>query len=140
MANLQGGLSPSLRSCKIIRYTVVFRNPGSLLRQMIPKETKTMQFNFNWTKLCRVAISDVPAKTLTQKNKKLCYCRRTARRSMPKLPVTILSTIKTSCTTNPQQITVMELEGYSGSTCSKQPRLVDCRIGVVNKFDSPRRR
>ena len=30
----------------------------------------------------------------------------------------------------------MELEGYSWATCSKQPRLVDCRMGVVNKLDS----
>ena len=29
----------------------------------------------------------------------------------------------------------MELECYSWPTCSKQPRLVDCRIGVVNKLD-----
>ena len=41
---------------------------------------------------------------------------------------------------NPQQIEVLELEGYSRSTCSKQPRLVDCPIGVVNKLDSRRRR
>jgi len=34
----------------------------------------------------------------------------------------------------------MELEGYSRPTCSKQPRLVDCRIGVVNKLDRRRRR
>jgi len=34
----------------------------------------------------------------------------------------------------------MELQGYSWSTCSKQPRLVDCCIGVVNKLDRRRRR
>ena len=28
---------------------------------------------------------------------------------------------------SPQQIAVMELQGYSWSTCSKQPRFVDCR-------------
>ena len=39
--------------------------------------------------------------------------------------------VETSCTTNQQQIEVIELESYSRSTCSKQPRLVDCRIGVV---------
>jgi len=54
--------------------------------------------------------------------------------------IKILSTVETSCTTNPQQIAAMELEGYSWSTCSKQPRLVDCRIGVVNKLDRRRRR
>ena len=49
---------------------------------------------------------------------------------------------RTSCTTNPHQIEVMELESYSWPTCSKQPRLVDCRIyvGVVNKLDRRRRR
>ena len=55
------------------------------------------------------------------------------------MSVRILSTVETSCTTNPQQIEVMELEGYSRPTCSKQPRLVDCRIGVVNKLDRRRR-
>ena len=47
---------------------------------------------------------------------------------------------QTQCTTNPQQIELIELEGYSWPTCSKQPRLVDCRIGVVNKLDRRRRR
>jgi len=42
--------------------------------------------------------------------KKLCYRKRTARRFMS---VKILSTVETSCITNPQQIAVMELEGYS---------------------------
>jgi len=36
--------------------------------------------------------------------------------------------------------TAEELEGCSWPTCSKQPRLVDCRIGVVNKLDRRRRR
>jgi len=70
-------------------------------------------------------------------NKKLCYRRRTARRAMS---VKILSTVETSSTANPQQIAVMELEGYSRPTCSKQARLVNCRIGVVNKLDRRRRR
>ena len=38
-------------------------------------------------------------------DKKLCYRRWTARRAMP---VKILSTVETSCTTNPQQIEVTE--------------------------------
>jgi len=65
----------------------------------------------------------------------ICYCRQVARRA-----VKLLSTIETSCTTNPQQNAVMKLEGCSSLTCSKQPRLVDCRIGVVNKLDRRRRR
>jgi len=44
----------------------------------------------------------------------------TASRDMS---VKILSTVETSCTTNPQHIEVMELEGYSRPTCSKQLRL-----------------
>ena len=44
------------------------------------------------------------------------------------MSVKILSTVETSCATNPQQIAVMELESYSWRTCSIQPRLVDCRI------------
>jgi len=42
--------------------------------------------------------------------KKLCYRRRTARRAMS---VKILSTVEISYAANPQQIEVMELEGYS---------------------------
>jgi len=96
--------------------------------------------------------------------KKLSYRRRTARRAMVNgmvnvdlysaiitkvsnalclwsaMSVKILSTVETSCTTQPQQIELFELEGYSWRTCSKQPRLVDCRIGVVNKLDRRRRR
>jgi len=55
------------------------------------------------------------------------------------MSVKILSTVETSSTTNPQRIEVMELEGYRRLTCSKQARLVDCRIGVVNKLDRRRR-
>jgi len=66
---------------------------------------------------------------------KLRYRRGTARRAMS---VEILSTVETSCTTNQQQLAVMELEGYSWSTCSKQPRLIDRRIGVVYKLDRRR--
>jgi len=43
---------------------------------------------------------------------------------LPQMSVKILSIVETSCTTNPQQIVVMELEGYRRSTCSKQPRLI----------------
>jgi len=48
------------------------------------------------------------------------------------------NSIGTSCTTEQQEIDAMELEGYSWPTCSKQPRLVDCRTGVVNKLDRRR--
>jgi len=54
------------------------------------------------------------------------------------MSVEILSTVETSCTTNAEQIAIMKLEGYSSPTCGKQPRLVDCRIGVVNKLDRRR--
>ena len=40
------------------------------------------------------------------------------------------------CTTNRSN----GVRGLQRSTCCKQPRLVDCRIGVVNKLDRPRRR
>ena len=43
-------------------------------------------------------------------DKKLCYRRRAARRTMS---VRIVSTVETNCTTNPQQIAVMELESYN---------------------------
>ena len=29
----------------------------------------------------------------------------------------------------------MQTDGYSWPTCSKQPRLVDCQIGIINKLD-----
>ena len=41
------------------------------------------------------------------------------------------------CTTNRSNEV---LDGYIWTTCSKQPRLVDCRISVVNKLDRRRRR
>jgi len=65
-------------------------------------------------------------------NKKLHYLRRTTWRN---LSVKILPNVEVSCTANPQQIAVMELEGYSWPTTSKQPRLVDCRISVIDKLD-----
>jgi len=46
------------------------------------------------------------------------------------------TTVEISCIANPKQIKLMEIEGYSQPMCSKQPRLVDCRIGVVNKLDN----
>jgi len=51
------------------------------------------------------------------------------------LYVNCCTTVETSYTANPLQIKVTELGGYSWPTCSKQPRLIDCRIGVVNKLD-----
>ena len=50
------------------------------------------------------------------------------------------TTVEISCRpiANPKQIKLMEIEGYSQPMCSKQPRLVDCRIGVVNKLDRRR--
>jgi len=69
-------------------------------------------------------------------NTKLCYRRRTARRDTS---VNVLATVETSCAKNPEQIELVELECYSSPTCRKQPRLVDCRIGVVNKLDRRRR-
>jgi len=52
--------------------------------------------------------------------------------------VKILSTVETSCTTYAHYVAVMELQGYSWSTCSKQPRLGHCCPGVVNKLDRRR--
>jgi len=43
-----------------------------------------------------------------------------------------------NCTTNPQEIAVMELEGYSRPTCGKQPRLVDCCVGVTRPSTTTR--
>jgi len=47
---------------------------------------------------------------------------------------------ETTCTTSPEQIEVMKLEGYSGSMCNKhvhstmmRPSRFRCLIGVINK-------
>ena len=70
--------------------------------------------------------------------KKLGYHRHSSQRAVSQTRVNCCATAETSCTANPQQIAVMELKGYSWPTCSKQPRLVDCRIGVVNRIDRRR--
>jgi len=75
---------------------------------------------------------DMSDTTEQSRHKKLCYRRGTVRRVVS---VNIVSTVETSWTTNPQQIELIELEGCSWPTCSKQPRVVDCRTGVVNKLD-----
>ena len=48
-----------------------------------------------------------------------CVCRH--------LFVNCCTTVGTSCTTNSQQIVVIEIEGYRWPTCSEQPRRVDRR-------------
>ena len=48
-----------------------------------------------------------------------CVCRH--------LFVNCCTTVGTSCTTNSQQIVVIEVEGYRWPTCSEQPRRVDRR-------------
>jgi len=50
-----------------------------------------------------------------------------------------LANCRIICTTNPQQIEVMEFEGCRRPARSKQPRLVDCRVGVVKRLDRRRR-
>ena len=47
---------------------------------------------------------------------------------------------ETTCTTSPEQIEVMKLEGYSGSMCNKHMHSImtrssrfHCPIGVINK-------
>jgi len=51
--------------------------------------------------------------------KKLCYHRRTARRAVSRNLVNCCTTVGTTCTTNREQIEVMQLEGYSRPTCNK---------------------
>ena len=89
-------------------------------------------------------------------DKKLCYHRKTVWCTMS---LKILSLTETSRTIqynksiyNAHMVSLraesmarkicatnrMELEGYSWSTCSIQPRLVDCPIGVGNKLDHRR--
>jgi len=53
----------------------------------------------------------------------------------------LLSTFaRSSATIDGPRDALCQLEEYSWPTCSKQPRFVGCRIGVVNKLDRRRRR
>jgi len=52
----------------------------------------------------------------------------------------LCNSAQTTCTTSPEQIEVMKLEGYSGTMCNKHVRLTMtrssrfyCPIGVINK-------
>ena len=74
-------------------------------------------------------------------NKELSYRRGTARCVMSveicQLP---RNSTETTCTTIPEQIEVMKLEGYSGTMCNKRVHLTmtrssrfHCPVGVINK-------
>jgi len=53
----------------------------------------------------------------------------------------LLSTFaRSSATIDGPRDALCQLEEYSWPTCSKEPRLAGCRIGVVNKLDRRRRR
>jgi len=95
---------------------------------------------YDWTIRVRddAALCQITSWTTFMQFRNRATTRSSAASDGPRdaLSVNILSTVETSCTTNAQRLAVMELEGYSWSTCSKQPRLVDCRMGVVNKLDS----
>ena len=63
-------------------------------------------------------------------NMKLCYRRRTAR---PGVSVKILhNSVGITCTTSPEQIKVMELEGYSRPTYNKLVHSAMTRSTVVS--------
>ena len=53
------------------------------------------------------------------KYKKLSYRRGTARCVVSVELLPIANSAETTCTTSPEQIEVMKLEGYSGSMCNK---------------------
>ena len=74
-------------------------------------------------------------------NKKLSYRRGTARCVVSvkycQLPC---NSAETTCTTSPEQIKVMKLEGYSGTLCNKHVHSTvtrssrfHCPIGAINK-------
>jgi len=64
-------------------------------------------------------------------NKKLCYRRKTARRdvSVKMLPM-LHNSVETTCVTSPEQIEVMEIEGYSWPTTTTRSTVV----GVIHKL------
>ena len=90
-------------------------------------------------------------RSVASMNKKLCYSMARAMRCVSHS----LGNCRTSCTTNPKQIAVMKSElidcPLTFRHYSKQPRLVDCSIGVQapplttttsfvdNAIDLPRR-
>ena len=78
---------------------------------------------------------------LRTQNKKLSYRRGTARCvvSAEILPIATQQ-CRTTCTTSPEEIEVMKLEGYSGTMCNKhvhstmtRSSRLHCPIGVVDK-------
>jgi len=66
-----------------------------------------------------VLINKKPEALLSQTDRTTPYVSRNV--------VNCCTTVGTVCTTNPQQIEVMELECYSRPACGKQPRRVDRR-------------
>ena len=90
--------------------------------------------HFLWTRCVQGFNTPSSRRYEITRNKKHCYRRRTVRRNM----LVNLVNNRNNCTTQ-QQIEAMELERYSRPTCSKQPRLVDCRIGIGNELERWRR-
>jgi len=80
--------------------------------------------------------------TLRRQYKKLSYHRGTAHcvLSVEILPIATQQCRNYTCTTSPEQIEVMELEGYSGTMCNKhvhsnmtRSSRFYCPVGVINK-------
>jgi len=87
---------------------------------MLVKATKINDLNMIQTK-------SAGRQTYAMINEKFCYRRRTARRDVSSKSCQLLhNSVGTSCATNPEQLEVTELEGYSRPTCKKtlciQPR------------------
>jgi len=123
---------PHFQFLGLLYPAIQFAYPGKI--GMWDSEIKVCCFA-NFTSIGVYSRPGMSKTSKTAINKKLCYRRQTVRRAMS---VKILSTVETSCTTNAQQIKIMELEGYSWPTCSKQTRLANCHTGVVNKLDCRR--
>jgi len=83
----------------------------------------------------------------TKQNKKFSYCQGTARcvvsvdiLSVEILPIAMQQCRNYTCTTCPEQMEVMKLEGYSGTMCNEhvhstmaRPSRFHCPVGVINK-------
>jgi len=73
-------------------------------------------------------------------SKKLSYRRPRDRASVETLPIATQQCRNYTCTTSPEQIEVIKLEGYSGTMCNKHVHSTmtrsirfHCPVGVINK-------
>ena len=93
------------------------------LHASFPLRSDIVDFDLPWLRIYAHSVHS---------NKKLCYLRRTARRAMSVR--NLVNCRNKSYNKSPTNRSNIELDGYRWPTCSKQPRLVDCRSWLVCIF------